>query len=155
MKEKLPPITLEPIGKIWTGFESPEQCPRNSRFNKGESVLEVEPAYADAFVGLEEGQYIAVLYWFDRADRSKLQTTPPNADRPYGVFATRSPHRPNPIALSTVRIIAIKDTRLTVSGLDCIDGTPLLDIKIHIPIVDAPNEATNKLPWHSEQADQP
>ncbi len=78
MLAELPPFTLQPIGKIWTGFKSREECPRNSRFNKGESIIEVDPAYADAFLGLEVGRHIAVLYWFDKADRTKLQTTPPN-----------------------------------------------------------------------------
>nr|WP_321455461.1 tRNA (N6-threonylcarbamoyladenosine(37)-N6)-methyltransferase TrmO [uncultured Cohaesibacter sp.] len=147
MTEQLAPFTLQPIGKIWTGFKTREECPRNSRFNKKESIIEVDPAYADAFLGLSEGRYIAVLYWFDKADRSALQTTPPNAEKQYGVFATRSPHRPNPIALSAVKIVAIEGNRLTVTGLDCIDGTPLLDIKIYVPMVDAPEEATSELPW--------
>ncbi|WP_319567065.1 tRNA (N6-threonylcarbamoyladenosine(37)-N6)-methyltransferase TrmO [Cohaesibacter marisflavi] len=147
MSEQLPPFTLQPIGKIWTGFKSREECPRNSRFNESESVIEVDPAFADAFLGLEVGRHIAVLYWFDKADRTKLQTTPPNAEKQYGVFATRSPHRPNPIALSAVKILAIEGTKLTVSGLDCIDGTPLLDIKIYVPMIDAPEGATDALPW--------
>lgn len=111
------------------------------------SVIDVDPAYLDAFLGLEEGRHIAVLYWFDRADRTQLQTTPPKAEKKYGVFATRSPHRPNPIALSTVKILSIDGTKLTVSGLDCIDGTPLLDIKIYVPMIDAPEEASTTLPW--------
>ncbi|WP_316860822.1 tRNA (N6-threonylcarbamoyladenosine(37)-N6)-methyltransferase TrmO [uncultured Cohaesibacter sp.] len=150
MSNHLPPFTLQPIGKIWTGFKSREECPRNSRFNKNQSIIEVDPAYADAFLGLEVGRHIAVLYWFDKADRTKLQTTPPNADKLYGVFTTRSPHRPNPIALSAVEILAIDGTKLTVSGLDCIDGTPLLDIKIYVPMIDAPQDALTSLPWSNK-----
>ena len=72
-----------------------------------------------------------ILYWLDRADRSRLQVHPRgDRSRPLrGVFATRSPHRPNPIAVATVEILEVRGTRFRVRGLDALDGTPLLDIK--------------------------
>lgn len=129
-------FVLNPIGQIFTGFKTQKDCPRNSRFNKAESVLEVDPAYKEALLGLEDVEYLIVLYWLDKADRSRLQSKPPHIDKELGVFSTRSPHRPNPIALSVVKILGIEENRIKVSGLDCIDGTPLLDLKRSIPSID-------------------
>ena len=143
-------FSLYTIGKIWTGFETPKDCPRNSRFNEKESLIELDAGYNEALVGLSAASHLVVLYWLDQANRSVLQSRPPHADKSYGVFAIRSPHRPNPIAISTVKILEIEGSRIRVSGLDCIDGTPLLDLKPYAPRIDSIEEAKLDLDW-SEQ----
>ena len=122
------------IGEINTPYQTKEACPGQARPQNGTSRITVDPAYASALDDLEVGGRIQVLYWFDQADRGVLKTVPKwsetNEER--GVFSTRSPNRPNPIALSAVEIVAINGNSLTVTALDCIDGTPLLDIKPYI-----------------------
>lgn len=128
---------MKPIGKIWTGFTNPADCPHNGRLNPNDSILELDPAYIDGLLHLDSATHLNVLYWFDKADRAILQTKTPHVpDRVFGVFAVRSPNRPNPIALSTVRIHSVDDNKVIVSGLDCCDGTPLLDLKPFIPMTD-------------------
>ncbi len=147
-------IALTPIGKIWTGFKSPADCPFNAHLNEGTSQIELDPAYLDGLFGLQDrATHLVVLYWFDQADRNRLQTSPPHVkgDDVFGVFALRAPHRPNPIALSTVEIKAIDGNVITVSGLDCCDGTFLLDLKPYVPAVDRQDTAifnvTNNALW--------
>nr|WP_319515230.1 tRNA (N6-threonylcarbamoyladenosine(37)-N6)-methyltransferase TrmO [uncultured Cohaesibacter sp.] len=143
-------FSLYSIGQIRTGFKSPEDCPRNSRFNEKESLIELDVAYEKALKGLSAASHLVVLYWLDQANRSVLQSRPPHADKSYGVFAIRSPHRPNPIAISSVKILGIEGNLIRVSGLDCTDGTPLLDLKPYVPQIDCIEEAKLDLDW-SEQ----
>ena len=123
--------TVEFVGHISTQYRTLDECPGQARPENGTSQIIVDRDYQPALLGLEAGGYIQVLYWFDKADRQLLRAIPPWAknNEQRGVFSLRSPSRPNPIALSTVEIIAIEDNILTVTALDCVDGTPLLDIK--------------------------
>lgn len=122
------------VGSIKTPFHTPDECPGQARPENGTSRIVVDEEYVSALDGLEVGGRIQVLYWFDQADRSVLKTIPKwsETQEERGVFSTRSPHRPNPIALSTVEIFSIDKNVLTVTAMDCIDGTPLLDIKPYI-----------------------
>ena len=97
-------------------------------------MLELDPAYADALQGIEAGAEVVLLTWLHQADRGVLRTHPRGeAWRPIaGVFATRSPDRPNPIGLHHVRVVAVDGCRVTVDALEAIDGTPLVDIKPEI-----------------------
>jgi tRNA (adenine37-N6)-methyltransferase len=126
--------TVNFIGRIRTAYKSVDDCPGQARSENGNSQIELQPSLLPALKGLEIGSRIQVLYWFDEADRSVLQTVPKwsEAKESFGVFALRSPMRPNPIALSTVEFLDIRKHVLTVSALDCRDGTPLLDIKPYI-----------------------
>jgi tRNA-Thr(GGU) m(6)t(6)A37 methyltransferase TsaA len=94
---------------------------------KGEIIVFDE--YAPALEGLEGFSHLIVLFAFHKAAFSKLRTVPPGESRARGIFATRSPHRPNPLGLSVVRLLGRDGPVLKVSGLDMIDGTPVLDIK--------------------------
>lgn len=148
MNEKSPPtFSLIPIGTIWTGFKTLSDCPHNSRFNDRQSRIELNAEFTDGLKRLEIATHLVVLYWLDQADRSKLQTIPPhsNESEPLGVFALRSPHRPNPVALSTVEIIKVDGNIITVSGLDCVDGTALIDLKPYVPMIDGARTAEFKL----------
>ena len=121
--------TLEFIGQIRTPYKSLEDCPRNIDPAGPLCELVVNKAMKDGVSGLIPGQKILVLYWFDDVDRSRYQQLSRKKGKRIGVFALRTPHRPNPIAAAVVRIESIKNNRIFVKGLDCLDGTPLLDIK--------------------------
>lgn len=122
------------VGHIKTPYQTTEACPGQARPENGTSQIIVDEKYASAIDGLKVGDHVQVLYWFDQADRSVLKTVPgwseTNEER--GVFSIRSPRRPNPIALSTVEIFSIDENIMTVTAMDCIDGTPLLDMKPYI-----------------------
>lgn len=101
--------------------------------------MEIAPQFGLALNGISAGDEILVLTWLDRADREVLATHPRDDDsRPeVGVFATRSPDRPNPIGLHRVRVLAIEGPRLRVADLEALDGTPVLDLK---PVLEAVGE---------------
>jgi tRNA (adenine37-N6)-methyltransferase len=125
---------LKPVGVVRSPYKDPEDLPppvfAPPGFldrNKGEIIVfdEFAPAVAD----LEGFSHLIVLFAFHKIDRFKLETIPPGESRPRGIFATRSPHRPNRLGMSVVRLIARDGLVLKVAGLDMIDGTPVLDIK--------------------------
>ncbi len=134
-------MTLQPIGEIFTGFKTLDQCPRNAKFNPVQSTIRLHPDYVQALQGVGQSSHIIVLYWFDQADRTVVQCVTPHDGQVRGVFANRSPNRPNPIALSVVQLLAVEGNTLTVSGLDCLDGTALLDIKPYSPAIDRIDDA--------------
>jgi len=117
------------IGHIETPFKSRAQCPRQGRQDGPLCRLHLTPPYDEALKGLDAFETIEVLYWMHEARRDLLQQNPKHDGATLGTFALRSPLRPNPIATSLVRLIAIEGSIVTVAGLDCLDGTPLLDIK--------------------------
>lgn len=125
-------IQLNPVGRV--GEE------------QGRTILEIEPALVDAIDGLEAGRSIWVFWWFDRNDtpekRAILKVHPRgDQSRPLrGVFATRSPVRPNLIALTLCRIIGIEGSRIEVESIDAFPGTPILDIKPYLSGRDAPED---------------
>jgi L-fuculose-phosphate aldolase len=124
-------IVIKPIGFIRSPIKNLLEGPRQGSDASVEGELVVDETYREAFLGLTVGQKIVILYWMHLAERDMLQVHPRHdLSRPMrGVFSTRSPQRPNPIALDTVEITGIDGTRLKVRGIDAVDGTPLLDIK--------------------------
>ncbi|QQG64735.1 tRNA (N6-threonylcarbamoyladenosine(37)-N6)-methyltransferase TrmO [Desulfobulbus oligotrophicus] len=131
---------LQPIGIVHCDITSREDAPKNYDISDRKGVLEIYPAFQDGLQGIAAGHTIVVLFWLDRSDRTRLLVYP-RGDRSrglHGVFATRSPDRPNPIALSEVRILAIRNNCLEVVGLDVLDGTPIIDIKKKITPEDRP-----------------
>jgi len=127
------------IGRIETPWPDRAACPRRGDPETGpDCTLVLDPLWLPALTGVEPGDRMQVLYWLDRARRDLLTQSPRNDGQTIGTFALRSPNRPNPIASSMVRLVAMDGPRLTVRGLDCISGTPLLDIKpegckVHVP----------------------
>jgi tRNA-Thr(GGU) m(6)t(6)A37 methyltransferase TsaA len=124
---------LRPIGHLVTPWETVEDCPRNIDPEGPECRLVVDSNYQPALLGLEEGQWILVLYWLGEGERDLLRQHPAHIGETRGTFALRSPHRPNPIGAAVLRIEAIADRVVTVRGLDAVNGTPLLDIKPALP----------------------
>ena len=121
--------TLRPIGQIRTPYRTLSECPRNIDPDGPVCEVAVNPDTAEGLTGLNAGDHVLILYWLDRADRDALLQTRGIGDEQQGVFALRSPHRPNPIGAAVARIERIAGGCIQVRGLDCLDGTPLLDIK--------------------------
>jgi len=122
---------LHPIGILHDDMTSPEEAPKNFDESTKTGSLEIYPEYHEALDGIETGQTIVVLFWLHKADRQTLKVYP-RGDKSRGlrgVFATRSPARPNPIAISELEVTARKEGRLEVKGLDILDGSPVIDIK--------------------------
>jgi tRNA-Thr(GGU) m(6)t(6)A37 methyltransferase TsaA len=128
---RLPEQKLRPIGVIRSELASLADAPRQGAEGAPDAWLEVDAPFADALHGIEVGDALLVLTWFHRADRSVLQTRPRSDPRNpmTGVFATRSPDRPNPLGLHPVTVRAIDGNRLRVGPIEAIDGTPIVDIK--------------------------
>lgn len=117
------------IGRIETPFKSRAECPRQGRHDGPLCRIHLTQPYGEALKGLEAFETIEVLYWMHEARRDLLQQSPKRDAIAIGTFALRSPLRPNPVATSLVRLIGIDGPTVTVRGLDCLDGTPLLDLK--------------------------
>lgn len=132
------PIVLQPIGWIQSGLDALDKAPHQGDEGAPDAWLVVEPAYADALLGVATGDELVVLTWLHEANRDVLTVRPrgdPDAT-PSGVFATRSPHRPNPIGLHPVRVHAIEGMRLRIGPIEAIDGTPVVDIKAALGPID-------------------
>jgi len=121
---------LRYIGRIRTPWTERKHCPRQGRTDGPECRVEVFAPWAEALLGAEEYAHLDLLYWLDRARRDLVVQNPKNdGTHYYGTFALRSPQRPNPIGLSRVRLERVEGAVLIVRGLDCLDATPLIDIK--------------------------
>ncbi len=125
------------IGRIRTPFATLADCPKNPREGQVEATVEIDPRYIAGLEGIERFSHLILLYWMDAARRDLIRQTPRHLDAPRGVFALRSPLRPNPVSLAVVELIRVEGTRLTVKGIDCRDGTPLIDIKPYFASTDS------------------
>ena len=117
------------IGRIRTPWLQRADCPKRGTADGPVCTIEIDPRWQDALTGIEAHAQIQVLYWMDRARRDLVIQNPGHAGTLLGTFALRSPVRPNPIASSEVWLEARAGMNLLVRGLDCLDGTPLLDLK--------------------------
>jgi tRNA-Thr(GGU) m(6)t(6)A37 methyltransferase TsaA len=137
------------IGRIRTPWTRRDDCPKNARESDAVCTVEVDPRWATALTGIETCTHVLVLYWMDQARRDLVLQAPRHYREPRGTFALRSPVRPNPIAASVARLTKVEGTRLSVVGLDCVDGTPLIDLKPYFASVDAVPDAV--VGWHQER----
>jgi tRNA-Thr(GGU) m(6)t(6)A37 methyltransferase TsaA len=135
------------IGRIHTPWTRREDCPKNGREADSVCTIALDSRWAQGLRGLETASHVVVLYWMDRARRDLVLQAPRHYGEQRGTFALRSPVRPNPIAMSVVRLLGIAGTELSVVGLDCLDGTPLLDIKPYFASTDAVADAC--VGWHA------
>jgi len=128
------------IGRIRTPWTRRDQCPKNARGSDAACTIALDERYAAALDGVASCTHLVVLYFMHEARRDLLVQMPRHGER-RGTFAIRSPVRPNPIAMSVVRLVRTEGTRLTVVGLDCLDVTPLIDIKPYFASVDSVPDA--------------
>ncbi len=117
------------IGRIRTPFADRAACPKRALPDGPVCTLELDARWADALTGVAAGSRAQVLYWMDRARRDLVLQSPRRDGTTTGTFSVRSPVRPNPIASSIVEVVAVDGLRVSVRSLDCVDGTPLLDLK--------------------------
>ena len=130
------------IGRIRTPWKQRSECPKNARGSDAECTIELDPRYAAGLAGVAGCSHVVVLYFMHEARRDLMVQAPRHHGAPRGTFSVRSPVRPNPIAMSVARLVRVDGTRLTVVGLDCLDGTPLVDIKPYFASVDCVPDAT-------------
>jgi tRNA-Thr(GGU) m(6)t(6)A37 methyltransferase TsaA len=130
-------LILKVIGTVHSPFREAAGTPIQSAMAQGvEGSVEVFPEFVPGLQDLEGFERIWLVYWFDRATPAQLAVKPFLDQQEHGVFATRSPCRPNPIGLSCVRLVGIDGGRLRIVGVDILDGTPLVDIKPYVPVFD-------------------
>ena len=129
------------IGRIHTPWRTRDDCPKNARESDAVCTVALDPRFADALRDVETCSHLVLLYWMDQSPRNLLVQVPGHLGSQHGTFALRSPARPNPIAMSVVKLLGIDGSTLRVVGLDCLDGTPLLDIKPYLPSVDSVPDA--------------
>jgi tRNA-Thr(GGU) m(6)t(6)A37 methyltransferase TsaA len=123
-------FTSRPIGFVSSPYKDAGQVPRGlGAKHEVDGVLEVLPEFEAGLTDIEGFSHLVVLWEFDRSTGFELLGAPPSDNRPHGVFATRSPRRPNPIGLTIVELLRREGCALHVRGVDMLDGTPILDIK--------------------------
>jgi tRNA (adenine37-N6)-methyltransferase len=123
----------QPIGYIRSPYQSTQQIPKGcGAKHDAEGTLEILPQFEAGLTDIEGFSHLFVIWVFDHSEGFELLGTPPIDDRPHGVFATRSPRRPNPIGLTVVELLRREGRALHVRGVDMLDGTPILDLKPYL-----------------------
>ena len=128
-------FAIKAIGRVESELRDPKSAPKQADEGAPPAWLVFQPEVRAGLRNIQIGDEVILITWLDRADRSALSSHPRgDTSRPeQGVFSTRSPHRPNPIGLHTVEVIAVEGLRLQVRGLEALDGTPIVDLK---PVLD-------------------
>lgn len=124
---------MRPIGFVRSPYSDTASIPKGlGAQHAAEGVLEIESEFEEGLLDIEGFSHLFVIWVFDRSEGFQLVGQPPSDNRPHGVFATRSPYRPNPIALTVVELLRRDGNRLHVRGVDMLDATPILDIKPYL-----------------------
>ena len=134
------------IGRIRTPWKQRKDCPKNARESDALCMVELDARWAEGLRDVATCSHVILLYWMDKSPRNLVLQVPNHYGIQRGTFALRSPARPNPIALSVVKLLRVEDLKLSVVGLDCLDGTPLIDIKPYFASTDSVPEAV--VGWH-------
>lgn len=146
-------IKLTAIGIIHTDHKTKEEAPIQGAFNPDAvGTVDIFPEFEEGLKDIELFSHIYLFYHFDRAEPGELVRHPFLDDTPHGIFATRHPCRPNGIGITVVRLTERSGNRLTVKGIDVLDGTPLLDIKPYVPRFDCHPEASDG--WFAGKANR-
>ncbi|MEN8122425.1 MAG: tRNA (N6-threonylcarbamoyladenosine(37)-N6)-methyltransferase TrmO [Bacteroidota bacterium] len=131
-------VNYKPIGYFSTGYSTETGAPRQGVLQPdSHGTIILDEKYKGALNNLDQFEYIFVLFHFHEAKGWENTVAPPESEHEFGLFATRSPRRPNPIGLSLIKLDSIKENKLFVSGIDAFDGTPVLDIKPFLPTIDS------------------
>lgn len=124
---------MQPIGYVKSPYTSTAEIPKGlGAKHEAEGILEIVAEFEAGLADIEGFSHLYVIWVFDRSKGCSLTASPPSDTRPHGVFATRSPQRPNPIGLTVVKLIGREGPRLHVRGVDMLDGTPILDLKPYL-----------------------
>lgn len=135
--DKKETIQYSPIGYFSSDYTLKTGAPRQGILKpESKGIIILDSIYTKSLTMLDEFEYIWVLVHFDKAKGWESIVTPPESEHKYGLFATRSPRRPNPMGLSLIKLDTIIINKIYVSGIDIFDGTPILDIKPFLPSVD-------------------
>src|SRR5258705_4167408 len=146
------PVIFRPIGLIRTPFASVEGMPVQAALPAATGVagwIEFDPDLVEGLADLDGFSHVTLFYYFDRAGSPRMTVIPFLDVHPHGLFATRSPARPNPIGISTVRLVAIEGATIRIEDVDMLDGTPLLDIKPYVPALD--DRADVRIGWYADR----
>ena len=122
-------MQLQEIGIVHNAYKNLADIPRQGRMSEEVSEIEIHPNYADGLLKIEQNRYLIVLYWAHLAKRDILKTIPPASKEIHGVFASRSPGRPNPLSLCIVELLKREGNILRVKNIDALDGSSVIDIK--------------------------
>jgi tRNA (adenine37-N6)-methyltransferase len=146
-------LTYNIVGIVHSQFKEPKNVPIQAAASKGTvGTIEVYPQYVEGLRDLEGFSHIMLLYHFHLAKACSLMVKPFLDDQTHGVFATRSPSRPNPIGISIVQLNSVEGNILHIQDLDIIEGTPVIDIKPYIPTFDC--RKTDKIGWFKTKIDK-
>ncbi|MGQ0671664.1 MAG: tRNA (N6-threonylcarbamoyladenosine(37)-N6)-methyltransferase TrmO [Hyphomicrobium sp.] len=130
------------IGRIRTPWRTTAECPKNSAARRDvTATVDLDPRYIEGLADIGLMSHLVLLYWLHLSRRDLVVQAPSHAPNPRGVFALRSPVRPNPIGLAVVELVSVEGPLLTVRNVDCVDGTPLIDIKPYFASTDSVPEA--------------
>lgn len=143
---------MYPIGVIHSPFTQQKETPIQPSLSQAIGHVEVYPEYAEGLHDLEGFSHIILLYVFHCSAGYALQVKPFLDKHPRGLFATRHPCRPNPIGISTLKLLAVQGNVLDIEGVDVLDGTPLLDIKPYVPGFDI-KESEIRIGWYAERSE--
>jgi tRNA-Thr(GGU) m(6)t(6)A37 methyltransferase TsaA len=131
-------IEMKAIGRIKSPYKSTREIPKGcGATHEAEGIIEIHSGLEPGLADIEGFSHLIVIWVFDQSDGYELSVTPPSDDHPHGVFATRSPRRPNPIGLTIVELLSREGPALRVRGLDMLDGTPVLDLKPYLSNIPA------------------
>ena len=126
-------VLMRPIGFVRSPYSETAQVPKGfGAQHEAQGTIEILPEYELGLTDIEGFSHLYVIWVFDRSDGCELLGTPPTDTKPHGVFATRSPRRPNPIGLTVLKLVRRDGPKLHVVGVDMLDGTPILDIKPYL-----------------------
>ena len=133
---------LHYIGRIRTPWKTLDECPRNTKARADViATVEVHERYRQGLKDIGLLSHLVLLYWLDQSRRDMIIQAPSHVPEPRGVFALRSPVRPNPIGMAVVELVSVEADRLLVRHIDCVDGTPLIDIKPYFSSIDSVPDA--------------
>jgi tRNA-Thr(GGU) m(6)t(6)A37 methyltransferase TsaA len=126
-------LSMQPVGYVRSSYKDTQEIPKGlGAKHEAEGVLEILPELEPGLMDIDGFSHLLVIWAFDRSEGYDVVVTPPSDNRPHGVFATRTPRRPNPIGLTVVELLSREGAVLRVRGIDMLDGTPILDIKPYL-----------------------
>ncbi len=147
-------MQLKAIGIVHSPYKNRGEAPRQGRLGNALFELEIFPEFCEGLKGIDDYSHLIVLFWCDRTERNQLLTTTHWDERLRGVFSTRSPDRPNPIAFDIVDLISRDGNRLLVTGMDALDESALLDIKPYYSDLDCISEVRETFPAEEKDREQ-